>query len=1108
MPDLSEQYSFDVYLCHSSKDKDVVREIAKRLRADGLRVWFDEWVLKPGDSIPVKVEDGLENSRVLVLCMSANAFGSDWAKLEAGTFRFRDPLNNDRRFIPLRLDDAAIKNSLAQFLFIDWREEGREQEFAKLLDSIRPPVSLPAVEAEPVGQIVPEKAIRLDIHATIWSYVFSPDGRRAITGASDQTIRLWDLETGLCLRTFHGHSGTVWTVAWSADSRRALSGSEDNTVRLWDIETGLCLRVLEGHTASVRSVAWSVDQKYALSGSADKTMRLWDIQAGRCVHVFKGHTNWVSRLAWSSDQGRALSCGYDTTIRLWEMETGICLRTLVGHSDEVWCVAWNSDERFALSGSNDNTVRLWDVETGTCIGVLTGHTDWVRSVAWSTDERYALSGSDDNQVRLWHVESSSCRRILIGHLGNVRCVAWSLDNRRAFSGDSKGEIRIWDLSEFVPTVLLQTPSLVDLPAPDQVQYTNAKVLLVGDTGVGKSGLAKRLVQKQFALTRSSHARKAYVLESRDVTELGGITVHQETVLWDLAGQPAYRLVHQLSMEEATVACVLFDSRNETNPFEGATYWSQVLDQARTSTRLKKILVASRIDVGGMPASREAIDAFVSANGFDGFIPTSAKTGEGCEHLLAAIRNGIPWDQLPIVTTTRTFAALRDFVAQNRAGSASLFTVGELHNGFVASQSEHIPLDEFVSHLQRLEVGGHITLLVFKTVGSVPREEDLVLLDPTRVDAYASALLVAARDEPDGPGHLLEMRVREAKFKIDPEERLADSESEKNVLWFVMESLLELDLALREQIQGEQYFVFPSQCTAELMFSDALVFGVALSLKGVVRSVYATLIAQLAHFEEFKNRQFYRDAASFRPVDGGRCIVRLRDQGDGQGELELSFEAGTSVSVRQGFIKFVKEHLESKCKLGSVTSRHTYRCSSCHWLFDDSIVKVRLADRKRDLVCPVCEKRTLIVDLLTSSTAEADLVAARIVTDAQVGRRRMTASLVVSAKAAQGKFDVFLSHNSKDKMLVESLAKRLLAVGIRPWLDKWNLPPGDTVSDALERAIKTVPCSVLCFGPADVGRWHITEIRAYIERWASRGAWMIPVILPGIKKTPELPLFVR
>ena len=99
----------------------MVRPLAERLRKDGLKVWFDEWVLKPGDSIPAKIEDGLEHSRVLVLCMSASAFGSDWAQLEAGTFRFRDLLNQERRFIPLRLDDAPIKGSLAQFLYIYWR---------------------------------------------------------------------------------------------------------------------------------------------------------------------------------------------------------------------------------------------------------------------------------------------------------------------------------------------------------------------------------------------------------------------------------------------------------------------------------------------------------------------------------------------------------------------------------------------------------------------------------------------------------------------------------------------------------------------------------------------------------------------------------------------------------------------------------------------------------------------------------------------------------------------------------------------------------------------------------------------------------------------------
>jgi len=125
---MSSEFHFDVFLSHSSKDKAVVRAVAERLRADGLRVWLDEWELKPGDSIPAKIEEGLEYSRMLVLCMSASAFGSDWAQLESGTFRFRDPLNKERRFIPLRLDDAPIKGSLTQFFYINWLMENGECE--------------------------------------------------------------------------------------------------------------------------------------------------------------------------------------------------------------------------------------------------------------------------------------------------------------------------------------------------------------------------------------------------------------------------------------------------------------------------------------------------------------------------------------------------------------------------------------------------------------------------------------------------------------------------------------------------------------------------------------------------------------------------------------------------------------------------------------------------------------------------------------------------------------------------------------------------------------------------------------------------------------------
>ena len=691
-------------------------------------------------------------------------------------------------------------------------------------------------------------------------------------------------------------------------------------------------------------------------------------------------------------------------------------------------------------------------------------------------------------------------------------MAFSPDGCYVFSATENGVWRVWKL-EGVDAEMAAGEE------EDSVQYTNAKVLMVGDMGVGKSGLAERLVHGRFVPTRSTHARQAHVLVSEVVTGVGGISLDRETILWDLAGQPAYRSVNQLSLDDAAVACVLFDARSETNPFDGAAHWSQALDQTRTNARIRKLLVASRIDVGGLPASTERIKAFAGDNGFARFIPTSASTGEGCEELLEAIRQEIPWDEMPKVTTSRVLASVRDYVARlkgekdgwenNGLGGRRLFTVAAMHEGFANDSGRKIPLAEFIAHLQRLEATDAVTLLVFSSTGAEPRGEDQVLLDPTRIDAYSSAIMVAAKDEPDGPGHLLESRVREVQFKLDPEERIPDPMAERHVLLYVVEKLLARDLALRESIKGQDYLVFPSQCTAELRFPGTAAFGVALTFNGRVRSIYARLIAHLAHYESFKKREFFQDAATYRPEAGGVCVVRLRDLGRGAGELEVLYEHETPPVVRQGFLEFVGRQLEAHSIPGSVTRRFAYHCANrqCGNPFEDRVVKARLRDKKKNLICPICETKMPLVDLLAAPSAAAESVAEQIVMDAQTGRQRMTAAFVIKAKEAEGKFDVFLSHNSKDKATVEKIARKLKAVGLRAWLDKWHLTGGDTVMDALEGAIKTIPCGALCFGPADVGKWHIMEIRAYVDQWSKNKARMIPVILPGVKEMPDLPIFL-
>ena len=206
------------------------------------------------------------------------------------------------------------------------------------------------------------------------------------------------------MRTFEGHTHWVTSVFLSADGRYALSGSDDNTLRLWEVSGGHCLRTFKGHTSQVNSVFLSADGRYALSGSDDNTLRLWEVSSGHCRRTFEGHTQGVESVSLSADGRYALSGSGDNTLRLWEVSSGHCLRTFEGHTSQVTSVFLSTDGRYALSGSGDNTLRLWEVSSGHCLRTFEGHTQEVTSVSLSADGRYALSGSRDKTVGLWTLD--------------------------------------------------------------------------------------------------------------------------------------------------------------------------------------------------------------------------------------------------------------------------------------------------------------------------------------------------------------------------------------------------------------------------------------------------------------------------------------------------------------------------------------------------------------------------------------------------------------------------------------------------------------------------------------------------------------------------------
>jgi len=319
----------------------------------------------------------------------------------------------------------------------------------------------------------------LEGHAgDVFSVVISADGHWGLSGSRDQTVKLWDLTTGACVKTFQEDAWVLgvamspdahWGLSASvpdppfacghripSDCRWRLAHSEAGWVGLYDLPSSAGLPSFDGHVGAVLSVTISNDGRLGLSGSGglDKTLRLWEVPSGRCFRVFEGHTSFVRSVAISQDGRWGLSGGDDKTVRLWEVSTGLCLRTFEGHTNAVNSVVLSSDSRWGLSGSDDKTFRVWDISSGRCLRTFEVRTSAVASVAVFPDCHWAISaggafgamgGDDTVPLRLWDLATGTCLRTLEGHTLEAQSVAISSDGRWVLSGSSDKTVRLWEI---------------------------------------------------------------------------------------------------------------------------------------------------------------------------------------------------------------------------------------------------------------------------------------------------------------------------------------------------------------------------------------------------------------------------------------------------------------------------------------------------------------------------------------------------------------------------------------------------------------------------------------------------------------------------------------
>ena len=476
-----------------------------------------------------------------------------------------------------------------------------------------------------------------------------------------------------------------------------------------------------------------------------------------------------------------------------------------------------------------------------------------------------------------------------------------------------------------------------------MQYTNAKVLLVGESGVGKTGLSKRLALDDWEPSDSTVGAWAthWKLE---VDEQDG--VEREIWLWDFGGQADQRLIHQLYMDETALAVLVFDGQRD-DLFETLGQWDRDLTRA-SSKEFTKLLVAGRVDAGGLRVSKGKVEEFARERGYTQFLETSAKKKVGCEELKRAILEGIRWENIPWRSSPLIFKRLKEEIVRLKDEGRVLLRFNELRETLqlrMSGESTRFTDEELKAVIGLLAGPGVVWELKF---GS------WVLLQPERINAYAQAVIQTIRGDEDERGCLPEERVLGGDLTYHSSMGRLAGDEERFVLLAMHQTLVERGLCLREHTDNGTLLIFPSYYRRErpeLVGHPAVL--VSYYFNGFLDDIYATLVVRLHHTRPFEQDRLWRYAADFKTLTGRQLGVKLTRRAEGAGELEVYFDPAIGLEEKIIFGKYVHEHLFQSAT-DVVRLRH-YVCPHCGTPVGNPGVAMRkLGEGKKDIPCVNCD----------------------------------------------------------------------------------------------------------------------------------------------------------
>lgn len=313
-----------------------------------------------------------------------------------------DKTIEDYRDKAVGIDDMKLKNRgelkghLAKIYSLSWSSDNRQ-----------------VVSASQDGKLIVWNALKkLKVHVIplqshwVMTCAYSNSGTFVACGGLDYVLSVYNLNSPKIsqpIKQLQGHTGYISCCKYLSD-RLILTSSGDMTCILWDVETGMALQKFQGHTGDVMSVSVSPDQNTFVSGACDMTTRVWDIRSGKCTHTFTGHGGDINSVSFFPN-GQAFGTGSDdSTCRLFDLRAARQLGIFQTDSQEpegVTSVDFSLSGRFLFAGYDDNKILVWDTLKGEVLQSLQDHEARVSCLGVSPDGMAICSGSWDHSLMVY-----------------------------------------------------------------------------------------------------------------------------------------------------------------------------------------------------------------------------------------------------------------------------------------------------------------------------------------------------------------------------------------------------------------------------------------------------------------------------------------------------------------------------------------------------------------------------------------------------------------------------------------------------------------------------------------------------------------------------------